>query len=388
MSRTLGIINFEEKHVNVEGLSLYRPIPSISFCGRFRLIDFVLSNMSNSNISNIHIHVNRKPRSVYSHVGTGRHYNINSKRGKITIMHGEVSQRTDIYNTDINSFLDNLEFIVNASEEYVLIAPSYFVYAQNYREMIDHHIKSDADITVLYKSTDEAKEKFIECNTIAFDSNKQVTKIDKNMGRYKSRNILLDCYVMKKTLFVDLIRKAHNTSSLYWFIDIVKDMLDDLRIEAYSLRQEVIAINNLNQFYRAHMSMIDYTYARNFFHKTWPILTRTNDSPPVLYGDSSKIKNSSIANGSKIYGTVENCFIGRNVVIDKNAIVKNSVILAGVHIGEGAYLDHTVVDRGATVKVVKELVGSDKNIIYVNRYDVIWGNYEGVICSGWRITIY
>lgn len=371
MCDALGIINFENKSVQVSGLSKYRPIPSISFLGRFRLIDFTMSNMSNSGVSNIHIHARSKPRSIFSHVGTGRHYNINSKKGRVSVMYGEAEIQSEIYNTDINSFVQNMEHIVDTPEPYVIITPSYFVYTINYNEFLNYHIESKADVTILYKATDEAKGKYIECDSLVLSQEKRIMQMQKNRGRFKNRFISLECYVMRKDIFLNLIERAQKTSSLYWLSDILADMVNSLSVYGYPYRREVIAINSLKQYYQSHMDLTDVNYAQNFFNDDWPIFTRTNDSPPTHYGENSKVKKSSIANGSRINGTVENCFIGRNVTIEKGAVVRNSVILPGAYIGENALLDHVVVDKTARVEIVKELLGSDDNIIYVHRRDRI-----------------
>ena len=371
MEKVLGIIKFGDKEVNIEGLSLYRSTPSVSLWGRFRLMDFVISNMTNSGIDNIHFHVNRKPRSVFSHVGTGRHYNINPKRGSITIMNGESEGRSDVYNTDVNSFFDNLEHVVKSSADYVLIAPSHFVYLQQYQDAVAQHVKSGADITMLYKQAEDAKNNFMDCHTLAISDEGRVTNITRNRGHFRKRNVSLECYVMKREVFIDLVREAHKTSSLYWFVDIVIDKLDELRVEGFAVESKVVPITNLTQYYKAHMDMLDLDFAREFFKPNWPILTRTSDTQPAKYGKKANVKSTASSNGADINGTVVNSFIGRNVIIEEGAIVKNSVILANSYIAKDAVLENVVVDKDASVKIVKKLVGDENNIIYVNRGNLV-----------------
>ena len=107
MNKAFGIINFAGNHIQVDGLQEYRPVGAFSFLGRYRIIDFPISNMSNSGIDNIQVYVRRKPRSLTEHLGTGRHYNINSKRGKLSIMYAEQGQVGNIYSTDIAAYIDN-----------------------------------------------------------------------------------------------------------------------------------------------------------------------------------------------------------------------------------------------------------------------------------------
>ena len=111
MAKALGIITSSGTHIRVEGMQKYRPIGAFSFLGRYRVIDFPISNMSNSGIDRIQVYVRRKPRSLAEHLGTGRHYNINSKRGKLQLLFAEHSSENDIYNTDIAYFMENIELI-------------------------------------------------------------------------------------------------------------------------------------------------------------------------------------------------------------------------------------------------------------------------------------
>ena len=166
MARAFGIVTSSGTHIKVEGMQQYRPIGAFSFLGRYRVIDFPISNMSNSGIDRIQVYVQSKPRSLAEHLGTGRHYNINSKRGKLQLMFAQNSSENDVYNTDIAAFHENIEFIERMHEPYVIIAPSYMVYAQDYKELLDTHIESGADITLLYHSVDNAREAFINCDIL------------------------------------------------------------------------------------------------------------------------------------------------------------------------------------------------------------------------------
>ena len=189
MARAFGIVTSSGTHIKVEGLQQYRPIGAFSFLGRYRVIDFPISNMSNSGIDRIQVYVKRKPRSLVEHLGTGRHYNINSKRGKLQLMFSQNSSENDVYNTDISAFAENIEFIERMREPYVIIAPSYMVYAVNYSELLQTHIDSDADITLLYHSVDNAREAFLNCDILYLNKQKGVESIEKNRGSAQKRNI-------------------------------------------------------------------------------------------------------------------------------------------------------------------------------------------------------
>ena len=161
MYKAFGIVNSSSKNIRVEGLEDYRPIGAFSFLGRYRVIDFPISNLSNSDIDRIQIYVQEKPRTLVSHIGTGRHYNINSKSGRLQILFSDTAKRNDIYNTDIAAYYENLECIEAMHHEYVVITPDYMVYSADFSTLIAQHIDSGADITLLYHSVDNAKEAYL-----------------------------------------------------------------------------------------------------------------------------------------------------------------------------------------------------------------------------------
>ena len=202
MYNAFGIVTSSGRDIWVEGLQDYRPIGSFSFLGRYRVIDFAISNMSNSDIDRIQVYIRRKPRSLVEHLGSGRQYNINSKRGNLQILFSEDGAEHSIYNTDIAMFMENLECIQRMHHPYVVIAPNYMVYTANYDTLLQNHIDSGADITVLYHSVDNAKEAFLNCNTLNLNRQKGVLSIEKNHGNAKNRNIFMDTYIMKKDLFI------------------------------------------------------------------------------------------------------------------------------------------------------------------------------------------
>ena len=369
--KALGIISFEDNTANVGGLDDYRPVPAMSFMGRYRVIDFVLSNMTNSGIDNVHVYCKEKPRNLIEHLGTGTQYNINSKRGKLRILYGEKSFSSPVYNHDIANYMLNMQYIEEDKNPYVVVAPSYFLYSLDYSQVLDAHIESGADVTVLYTNTTDAKDSFLGCDVLTLDKEKRVTAFDKNRGNTKSKAVSMEAYVLSKKLFIELIEKAAATSSLYWFKDILKDSVNDLFIKGYLVRGYVRCINSLEQYFKISMELRDRSVF--FFNDTatTEIYTQTNDSNPTTYAAGSKVTGSVVSNGAVIHGTVENCVIGRNVTIGKGAVIKDSILLSGAYIGDKVKLDHVVVDKYAIIHHVKELKGTAEEPVYVKRRDRI-----------------
>ena len=371
MSQAFGIVNFAGNHIQVDGLQDYRPVGAFSFLGRYRVIDFPISNMSNSGIDTIQVYIRRKPRSLTEHLGTGRHYNINSKRGRLHILYTESNMVSDLYNTDIAAYIENLDVIERVPQQYVVIAPSYMVYTADYSTLLQSHIESGADITLMYHTVDNAKENFLSCYTLEINKQKGVDSITPNRGNAKNKNIFMDTYVMKKELFLDLVNKAHKMSAMYSLVDIIDESCHDLDVRAVPHRGYFAAITDFNSYYDANMSLIDLKNAMNLFVNDWPIYTRTNDSCPAQYFETSNVQSSVVSNGCLIEGTIENSVIGRGCVIKEGAVIKNCVISPDVVIGEGAHCEHLVIDKHARLIRGKRVIASPDKPGYIRRGDAL-----------------
>ena len=371
MYDAFGIITSSGRNTWVEGLQTYRPISAFSFLGRYRVIDFPISNMSNSNIDRIQIYIRRMPRSLIRHVGSGRQYNINSKRGELTYLFSEDSTQRGIYNTDIGMYLENMEHIEKMHHPYVVIAPSYMVYTQNFEELLNTHIHSGADITLLYHSVDNAKEAFLNCNILNLNRQKGVQSIEQNSGSAKNRNIFMDTYVMEKELFIRLCHKAKELSSIYTLADIVSLACEELDVRGVSHRGYFASLTDFKSYYKSNLSLIDFKTASTLFRDDWPIYTRTNDSCPTQYFESADVKNSVISNGCLIEGTVENSIIGRGCIIKKGAVIKNSLILPSTTVSENTVIENFVVDKFTKVLHAKELIADPENPGYIRRRDTL-----------------
>ena len=371
MYKAFGIVNPCGKNIWVDGLQKHRPIGSFSFLGRYRVVDFPISNLSNSGIDRIQVYVGNKPRSIVEHIGTGRHYSINSKSGKVQILFSDANVQNSLYNTDISAYLANLDYIERMHHDYVVITPSYMVYEQDFNALLNTHIESGADVTLLYHSVDNAKDHFLNCNILNLNKQKGVLSIETNHGNAKNRQIFMDTYIMKKDLLIQLIHQAKKTSSMFTLADIVsaEAQEENLDIRGVAHRGYFAAITSLQNYYEANMSLIDYKNATALFNEEWPIYTRTNDSAPTQYIEGASVKHSVVSNGCIIEGTVENSIIGRACTIEKGAVVKNSVILPDTKIGKNSHIENFVVDKHTRIVHENQVIGNPEKAGYVTRGD-------------------
>lgn len=327
--------------------------------------------MSNSGIEHVAVLVNKNPRSLVEHLGSGRHYNINSKRGKIQVLFTEGGAATSFYNTNMAGFAQNIESIQKGPADYVVIAPGYMIYTQDYDKLLDQHIESGADITLLYHSVETANEEFLNCDTLTLNRQSGVSVIERNRGVDKEAKIFMDTYIMKKELFLSLIARARSISSMYTLSQIVGSCCNELDIRGVEHTGYFATLTDFKSVYKANMSLIDYNHAKTLFDEKWPIYTRTSDSCPTQYFDEAEVKCSVVSNGCLIQGNLENCVVGRGCTIGKDCVIKNCVISSDVEIADGTHLENLIVDKHARVHHIKELVADPENPGYVKRGDNI-----------------
>ena len=370
-NKAFGIITSAANYIHVEGMHDYRPIGAFSFVGRYRVVDFPLSNMSNSGIDRIQVYINSRPRSIIDHIGSGRHYNVNSKRGRIQLLFTESNTPGGLYDTDIEAMMENMEQIERMTNPYVVIAPSYMVYREDYSKLLEDHVASGADISLLYYKHSNAKEEYLNAGTLNLNRQKGVTSITRNLGDAKEKNIFMDTYIMSKELLIQLIKEAKAYSSLYTLSQIVSDKCAELDVRGVQHKGYFAAILSLKDYYNANRRLLSQKDAEDLFKPNWPIYTRTTDSCPTKYYECSDVRNSLVSNGCLIEGTVENSVIGRGVRIKKGAVVKNSIILAYTTIGENVRVENQIVDKWANITHVKEVVAPEGHPGYVKRNDTL-----------------
>lgn len=368
--KVLGILNFEPAYVRVTGIDDYRPISASSFLGRYRVLDFMVSNFTNSGFNNIHLFVKERPRSTIEHV-CGTDYNLNPKKGSILIQTGEKTYSNQLYNTDIAAFDANMFYLCEKQADFVVIAPTHFIYIQDFAELLAAHQNSGNDITLLTQNVSGTDRLFSLCDTVKTEAGGRVTAMERNSGKYKHRQLYLEACVLSHRLFVNLVRKAQETSSLYWWDDILKDSLAEYQVGSYQHRGYVACMNTLQAYYEANMELCSADKLAQLIHPHWPIYTLTHDTCPTIYRRGASVKNSAVGNGCEIEGHVNHSLIGRKVKIGKGSFVDHCLLLPGCSIGENVHLSYAIVDRHANVSIAKEIHGAVQEPFYVKRGDRI-----------------
>jgi glucose-1-phosphate adenylyltransferase len=351
----MGILNLCENENDIRSLTTNRSIASIPIGSRYRVIDFMLSNMVNSGIINVGIFSQSNSRSLVDHIGTGKPWDLNRKIDGIFLFNHGLDA---LVNYDSKLLKNNMEYIYKSRSENVILSSSYMICNLDLTAIVEEHEASGCDITVVYKKINEANTDFLNCFTLQVDENNRVTGVGKNIGFISSANICMELFLMKKEILIDLIYKNVQTSNKGNLYNVIFDSVGDLSLNAYEFKGYVACTNSIHSYYKANMDMLDISVSTELFRSKRPVFTKIKDEPPTLYVKGCQVYNSLIADGCIIEGTVRNSLVSRYVDISKDAVLDNCIILQNCKIKSGTTLSNVIVDKNAEIDENTELKGT------------------------------
>lgn len=371
MAKIMGIVNLHNS-IKLDNITSRRSLASTPFLGRYCFVDFALSNFVNSGINEIGILIKEHARSLFRHLGSGdRQWPLNSKTGGITLLYNEQYINNDRYNTDISNLIENIWLLKQSHAEYVVIAPVHMVNIIDYRRALKEHLDKKADVTVIYKKVDNAKEEFIGCHYLTLDENKRVKRFAENLGSENDRCISMETYILKKELLMDLLVKAKSISAFFTLKDILAYSVKNLHIHASEYKRYFRIVDSTKTYLDVSLDLLDGNVSEEVFNPEWPIYTRTYDSAPVKYTETASVKSSFIANGSIIKGHVENSILGREVVVEEGAVVKNCVLFSRAYIGKDAHIEYVIADKESKVVNALDFHGTKEKPLMIKEGDTV-----------------
>jgi glucose-1-phosphate adenylyltransferase len=367
----VAILNLNKKgETQISKLNYKRPIASIPIGARYRIIDFALSNMVNSGIKEIGIYAKEKYRSLTDHLGSGKDWDLSRKKGGLFIFSPENTLRKTSYayrEGDVYNILANIDYIEKCEEEYVLVAPSYMLCNIDYSKVLDYHKKSQNDITVVYKSIENADKDFNGNMTLNLDDENIVTNIGSNMGLFNNANIFMETYIMKRTDFIETLYKIVSLGKYSYLEDFLIGECENLKIGAYEHKGYLKCINSIEAYFEANKDLLDPKIAMELLYSDRRIFTKEKNEAPTVYTEDANVVNSFVATGCIIEGTVKNSIVFRNVHVKKDAVLENCIIMQNCTIESGVELENVIFDKNISISEGKKLNGDDSYPVVVEK---------------------
>ncbi len=352
----VGILSATENKENLRSLTAHRAIASIPLAGKYRVVDFMLSNMVNSGIRTIGILTQTNSRSLRDHISTGEAWDLNSKAGGLFLFH---DNRNASINNDLQILKDNQEFLDNIKTEYVIFSSTYYVANIDFEPIVKKHIETGADVTTVYKKAKDADRNFLGSDILSINRIGKVEEVAKNTGENTEENICMEIFIMSKEILSNLMEKSAYIDYARSLKSMVYEKTEKMNIMTYEHTGYVGCISSLQSYYKTNMDMINVEITKElFFNNERPIFSKSKDSVPTKYSVSSKVCQSLISNGCEISGDIKESVISRGVTIEEGAEVENSIILQNCSIKSGAKLKNVIIDKNTIIEANTILTGS------------------------------
>ncbi|WP_246578348.1 glucose-1-phosphate adenylyltransferase subunit GlgD [Clostridium frigoris] len=352
----MGILMLNEREDNIKSLTKARPIAAIPVGGRYRIIDFVLSNMVNSGIHNIGIFTNTKSRSLVEHLGSGKPWDLDRKINGLYVF-DLTSERSEL--RDIDVLNDNMEYIYKSKQEYVIISSSNMLCNMDYKEAATYHEESGSDITIIYKKTNSGKKDYLSCSTLYINEENKILSVGKNIGASDKINISMEMFIMKKSTLVDIVKKGMEIGYHNSIKSIIYEHVLKFNVNAFEFKGYIKCIDSLRNYYNASMDMLNAEVNKELFFNNGLIYTKSKYEAPTKYFNGAKVNNALISNGCILKGKIENSIISRRVTVHEEAEINNCIIFENCEIKKGCKLTNVIVDRNIIMHENTVLEGSD-----------------------------
>lgn len=366
-NNVLGLIFASINDSTVIDLTKQRTMGSIPFGGRYRLIDFPLSNMVNAGIQEVGVITKSNYGSLMDHLGSGREWDLARKKGGLHLLPPFSHVGGGVYQGRLEALNNVWNFIDYAKSEYVVMSNCDVVANVDFSEAIAQHANSDADITIVYAKGPYRMEKNISTNILTIGEDNNVTEVLINPDMVGECNICLDMFVMRTDFLKKIVREAASKNQHSLIRDVLQGRKDEFVFKAYEYKGSFFKIDSLESYFKTNLMLQNAEIRKDLFNASSPIYTKTGDNAPVKYGLETSVKNSTIADGCVIEGTVENCVLFRGVKVGKGSVLKNCVIMQGTTIGENCNLEHIVTDKEVEISNDRVLTGSLEYPLYLGK---------------------
>ncbi len=352
MDRVIGLIaaNFETKDMGE--LTEERTVASLPYGGAYRVVDFAISNMVNSGIKTLGLITPYKYRSIIDHVGAGKAWDLDRKNGGLFVLPGSVfgiqSENSHFLLRDIRR---NKVYLDRSPSPYILITAANVISHMDYRPLIVEHIKSGADITVVYNTCDRDEPHRLGVNV----EDGRVTGFKPNPKKYE--DAMLDTFIISRELLMKIMEWYAAVDYLDFFEAIEGD-LDKMDVRAYKYDGYARQMFTARDYFEYSMEVLNLDVAAELFSRDRPIATKAAESAPAKYLEGAKVRNSMVTAGSLIEGEVDHSILFRGVHVCKGAKVKNSIIMQHCVIEEGAVVENVILDKSNVVKAGAVIKGT------------------------------
>ena len=357
--RAVGMILAGGNSYRMRELSNKRAIAAMPIAGSFRSIDFALSSMSNSRIQKVAVLTQYNSRSLNEHLSSSKWWDFGRKQGGLFVFPPTVTADNSFwYRGTADALYQNLDFLKNCHEPYVVIASGDGVYKLDFNKVLEYHIAKKADITVVCKQLPPGED-VSRFGVLRMNENCRIEQFEEKPMASDANTISCGIYVVRRRQLIELIEKSAEEGRFDFVRDILIRYKGVRKIFGYKIDSYWSNIASVESYFRTNMDFLKKE-VRDYFFREYPeVHSKVDDLPPAKYNPGSEVKNSLVSAGSIINGAVENSILFSNVFVGENCVIKNSIVLSDVYLGDNVHLENCIVESRDTIRANTYYNGDD-----------------------------
>lgn len=367
MGNVLGLVFANMHDTTLGDMTKNRTMGSVMFGGRYRLIDFPLSNMVNSGISEVGVITKSNYQSLLDHLGSAREWDLARKKGGLYILPPFGNVESTLYRGRIEALYGAMSFIKHSRAKYVILSDCDVVTNIDYKPIVAAHIESGADITAVAHTGVYSSDDIKTSTVFNVDADKNVTSVLINPDISGTCTTSLNVFVMSMDFLIETVNDAMARGNVSFERNILQEKCRELKIKIYEYDNYFSKLNSPESYFKSNMALLEPENARKLFVPKRSIYTKVSDNAPVKYDLDSKVSNSLIADGCIIEGEVENSVLFRGVKVGKGAKVKNCILMQGTVVGDNAELNYLITDKNVSICENHILISSPQYPMYVGK---------------------
>lgn len=363
--------------------------PAVAFGGKYRIIDFPLSNCINSGVDTVGVLTQYQPLRLNAHIGIGIPWDLDRNVGGVTVLPPyEKSTNSEWYTGTANAIYQNLEYMESFNPEYVLILSGDHIYKMDYEVMLDFHKENNADVTIAAMPV--PMEEAGRFGIVVADENKQITAFEEKPAKPRSNLASMGIYIFSWKVLRDALIEKKDVPGCDFGKHVIPYCFEqDKRMFVYEFNGYWKDVGTLGSYWEANMELLDLVPDFNLYEEYWKIYTNSAILPPQYLGENASIEKSIVGNGTEIYGDIKHSVIGAGVTIGKGTVVRDSIIMQDVEIGDGCVIEKAIIAENVkvgdnvTIGIGADIPNQVKPNIYASGIATIGEN--SVIPSGVQI---
>ena len=369
--KMMGIIfsNIYDEHLGE--ITKERTLASLPFGGRYRLIDFPLSNMVNSGITNVGVITKSNYQSLMDHLGKGAEWDLDRKIDGLFILPPFGTGQKSVYKDKIEALWGAKLFLERSDEDYVLMTDSNIICSIDYSEVLKTHRETGADITVVVRKETIESKADVKNLVVSCDEEGRIVDALVNFNRPGTYLCGMGMYLFRRDKLLDLLDEAHSYNRLDFERDLIQEKKNTLRIMRYEHTKGALRIDSVRRYFDANMALLQKETRDEIFSSGGDVYTKIRDEIPTVYGKKAKLVNSLVADGCRIEGEVENSILFRGVMVAEGAVVKNSILMQDTHVGKNVELEYIIADKEVEITDGRLLVGAPQNQMIISKGKIV-----------------